>query len=151
MRFRKLILGVGNPLRKDDGIGVYLAHKLEKLKMPEGVEVVDMGTGGLALIDLMREAHKVVFLDAVEMGETPGAVKFLSPEDMKTPAESLTFSSHEIRLPEILLLASLQGVSPEVVIVAVQPKNIGWGMGLSPELKRAIPRIVKCILNEIAI
>ncbi|MFH1123275.1 MAG: hydrogenase maturation protease [Pseudomonadota bacterium] len=151
IKYRLLILGAGNPLMKDDGIGVHIAHELEKLGMPEGVKVLDVGTRGLALVDLMREAPKVVFLDAVEMGENPGTVKIFAQQDIKIAADKIKFSLHEIGLPQVLLIASLQGVSPEVVIVGIQPKDLGWGTGLSPELERAVPNILECVLGEMKI
>lgn len=64
---------------KDDGIGAHIVHELEKLRLPEGVKVLDAGTKGLGLVDLMRQAPKAVFVDAVDMGKKPGAVKRFTP------------------------------------------------------------------------
>ena len=144
-----LIIGVGNILLKDEGIGVHIARELEKLSLPEGVRVFDGGTGGLSLIDLMKETPRVVFLDAVEMGKKPGTlIRFTLPE-VKMVTDKIKFSLHQVGLPEVLLLASLLRVSPEVVIFGIQPKDLGWGIGLSPELKKAVPEIVKSVLREV--
>jgi len=134
---------------KDDGIGAHIVHELEKLCLPEGVEVLDAGTRGLGLIDLMREAPKVVFLDAVDMGKKPGTVKIFAPQDIKVATDKTSFSLHEVGLPEVLFLASLLGVCPDVIIFGVQPKDLGRGTSLSPELKRAVPNIVKSVLREV--
>ena len=147
--YRLLILGTGNPLRRDDGIGVHIAHELENLGMPQGVKVLDAGTGGLALVDFMRAFPKVLFLDAVDMGEAPGTVKTFAQEDMLAAVPVTQVSLHDMGLPHVLLLASLQGVSPEILIVGIQPKDLGWGIGLSPELERAVPTIVQHVLAEI--
>jgi hydrogenase maturation protease len=148
IKYRLLILGAGNPLMKDDGIGVHIAHKLEKLEMPEGVKVLDVGTRGFVLVDLMREAPKVLLIDAVEMGQEPGTVKIFTCRDIMGDREKRGFSLHEIGLPQVLLLAELQGIAPEVVIVGVQPKDLGWGAGLSPEVQKAVPHIVERVLGE---
>lgn len=144
-----LILGVGNPLMKDDGIGAHIVHELEKLRLPEGVKVLDAGTKGLGLVDLMRQAPKVVFVDAVDMGKEPGTVKRYTPQEIKEVNDKVTFSLHEVGLPQVLRLASLLGVSPEVVIFGIQPKDLGRGTGLSQELKRAAPNIIESVLREV--
>lgn len=135
---------------KDDGIGAYIVCELEKLRLPEGVKLLDAGTKGLGLIDLMREAPKVVFLDAVDMGEKPGTVKRITPLEIKVVTDKAGFSLHEVCLPQVLQLASLLGISPEVVIFGIQPKDIGLGIGLSPELKTAVPDIIISVLKELA-
>lgn len=145
---RVLILGTGNLLRKDDGIGSYIVQELEKLKLPEGIKAIDAGTKGLALIDMMREAPKVVFIDAVEMGKKPGTVRYFSREDIILDADKTSVSLHEIGLPQVFLMASLLGISPEVAIIGIQPKDLGWGKGLSPEVRRSIPNILECVLKE---
>jgi len=135
---------------KDDGIGAHIVCELEKLRLPEGVKLLDAGTKGLGLIDLMREAPKVVFLDAVDMGEKPGTVKRITPREIKVVTDKARFSLHEVCLPQVLQLASLLGISPEVVIFGIQPKDIGLGIGLSPELKTAVPDIIISVLKELA-
>jgi len=134
---------------KDDGIGAHIVHELEKLRPPEGVKVLDAGTRGLGLIDLMRQAPKVVFLDAVDMGKKPGTVNRFTPQEIKKGADRVRFSLHEVGLPQVLDLAAVLGVSPEVVVFGIQPKYLGQGIGLSPELKRAVPNIVESVLREV--
>lgn len=149
-QYRLLILGVGNLLRRDDGIGVRIAHELEKLGMPQGVQVLDIGTGGLGFVDLMKETPKVVFLDAVEMGESPGTVRVFTQQEIGKAPDKIQVSLHEIDLPQLLLFAFLQGRSPELLVVGIQPKDLGWGTGLSPELERAVPDIVEYVLKNAA-
>ena len=134
---------------KDEGIGVHIARELEKLSLPEGVRVFDGGTGGLSLIDLMKETPRVIFLDAVEMRKKPGTVMRFTLPEVKMATDKVNFSLHQVGLPEVLLLASLLGVSPEVVIFGIQPKDLGWGTGISPELEKAVPEIIESVLREI--
>ncbi len=143
-----VVVGVGNTLFKDEGIGVHIIHELEKLGLPEGVKVFDGGTSGLSLIDLMKETPRVIFLDAAEMGRKPGTVMRFTPEEVKMASDG-NFSLHEAGLPEVFLLASFLGVSPDVIIFGIQPKEIGWGIGLSQELRREVPEIVKVVLKEL--
>ena len=148
IKYRVLIIGTGNPLMRDDGIGPHIARELEKLKLPEGVKAIDAGAKGLALIDMMREAPRVVLVDAVEMGLKAGMVKVFAPEDIRIDAEKRNLSSHEIGLPQVLFMASLLGLSTEVSIVGIQPKDLGRGAGLSPDLQRAVPRILESVLIQ---
>ena len=134
---------------KDDGIGAHIVNELEKLRLPEWVKVLDAGTKGLGLADLMRQAPKVVFVDAVDMGKEPGTVKRFTPQGIKEVNVKVKFSLHEVGLPQVLSLASNLGVCPEVVIFGIQPKDIGRGIGLSQELKRAVPNIVESVLREV--
>jgi len=149
MGHRLLILGVGNIFMKDDGIGIYSAHELKKSNLPHGVKVIDAGTMGPGLIDLMRETAKVIFLDAVEMGKTPGTVVRLTAEELEQIDDGASYSLHEIKLPQVLQLAGRLGISPEVVIFGMQPKEIGLGNTLTPPLKKAIPHMVESVLREI--
>ena len=142
-------MGVGNPLIKDDGIGAHIAHELEKRCLPEGVKVLDAGTSGLGLVDLMREAPKVVFLDAVDMGKKPGTVKRFTSEEIKAVTDKVRLSLHEVGLPQVLRLSSRLGVCPEVVVFGIQPKDLGRGIGLSQELRKAVPNIVESVLREV--
>ena len=144
-----LIVGVGNILLKDEGIGVHAAYALAKLKLPERIRIIDAGTSGLGLIDLMKEASSMILLDAVEMGKKPGTVIRFSPEEVTVIADKVNLSLHEIGLPQLLRLASILGVLPELVIIGIQPKEIGWGLGLSADLKKVIPNIVESVLREI--
>ena len=134
---------------RDEGIGLHIAYELEKLILPEGIKVLDAGTRGLGLIDLMREAPKVIFIDAAEMGKTPGTVMRVTADELKMVPGKVDFSLHEVKLPQVLHLASLLEISPEVVIFGIQPKDLGWGMELSPPLKRVVPSIVKSVLKEV--
>jgi len=91
---------------------------------------------------------KVIFIDAVEMGKKPGTVEVFTRKDIMLDADKTGASLHEIGLPQVFLMASLLGISPEVAIVGIQPKDLGWGIGLSPEVKRSVPDVLECVLDE---
>jgi hydrogenase maturation protease len=140
---------VGNLLRKDEGIGVHLIWELEKLKFPPGVALLDAGTGGIGLFHLLEKASKVVFLDAAQMGKEAGTFLRFTPEEVKLVDDKFNFSFHQLGLSQVLQLAAALGVSCEVVIFGIQPEDLGWGIELSPELKRVLPEILKAVLREI--
>jgi hydrogenase maturation protease len=144
-----VVIGVGNLLLRDEGIGVHLAHALEEQALPEGVQIVDAGTGGLNMLYAMERAKKVIFLDAAEMGKAPGAFVRFVPRDVKLCGAEHAVSFHELGLPQVLDLADALGVACEVVIFGVQPKDLSWGIGLSPELARAVPEILAAVAQEV--
>ena len=86
---------------KDDGIGAHIVNELEKLRLPEGVKVLDAGTKGLGLVDLMRQAPKVIFVDAVDIGKEPGTVKRYTPQEIKEVNDKVKFSLHAVGLPQV--------------------------------------------------
>ncbi|MFA4915294.1 MAG: HyaD/HybD family hydrogenase maturation endopeptidase [Syntrophales bacterium] len=146
---RILVAGIGNLLRKDEGIGVHLIHELEKFKLPAGVTLLDAGTGGISLIHLMEQASKVIFIDAAQMGKEPGIFIRFTPEEVRLVNDKFNFSFHQLGLPQVLQLAAHLDISCKVIIFGVQPGDLGWGVKLSPPLKRALPEITMAVLREI--
>ncbi len=155
-----LVLGLGNPLRGDDGVGPRVVAELEDQELPEGVEVMDGGTGGLDLLQIMEGRDRVVIVDAAQVGgEHPGVapgqfVRF-SPDQAHlaggaggSPADC--FSSHHAGLAEVLALAhALEQPLPSIVVFGVQPKHVGWGEGLSPEVESQLPGLILAVLEEV--
>ena len=145
-----LILGLGNPLLGDEGIGVRVVEELKELELPDGVTVVEGGTAGLGLIGLMEGYQQVIIVDAVDMGHSPGrVVRFTSSEAQFKTAEA-PLSLHQIGLGEVLALAkALEVALAEWVIIGIQPSRVERGIGLSPEVEGAIPQIIRIILDEL--
>jgi len=145
-----IVIGVGNLLLKDEGVGVHVARELKKNDLPSGIEVFDGGVAGIGLLDYLREASKVLLIDAADMNLKPGAVVRFTPEDVREEKIGPRFSSHDIGLLEILQLAKALEQGPqEVVIIGIQPKEISWGTGLSPEVQASVPRAIEAVLKEI--
>lgn len=139
------IVGAGNLLLKDEGIGIHVIRALEKLKI-EGVELIDAGTSP-DFPFLVQGLKRLVVIDAARMGGQPGAVyKFALSELELEPKE--TFSLHEIGLIENLKLAQLLGGPREVTIIGVEPAEINWGLELSPILREKFPQILNLVLEE---
>ena len=147
---RVLILGLGNPLLGDEGIGVRVVEELKGLELPGGVTVVEGGTAGLGLIRLMEGYQKVIIVDAADMGHPPGRVVRFTPSEAQLKTAEAPPSLHQIGLGEVLALAEALEVAPaELVIIGVQPSQIEGGVGLSPEVEGAIPQIIGIILDEL--
>jgi hydrogenase maturation protease len=145
-----LILGLGNPLRGDDGIGCRVVEELVRRGLPDGVEALDGGAAGLGLLDLMEGWERVVIVDAAEMGRGPGEFIRLTPADVQLASTSDRFSLHHAGLSEVLALADALGRAlPEMVIFGVQPAVIGWREGLSPVVETVLPALTDAILEEI--
>ena len=147
---RALILGLGNPLLGDEGIGVRVVEELKGLELPDGVKVIEGGTTGLGLVGLMEGYQRVIIVDAADMGHPPGHVVRFTPSEAQFKMAEAPLSLHQIGLGEVLALAKAVGVAPaELVIIGVQPIRVEVGAGLSPEVERAIPQIIRLILDEL--
>jgi len=146
-----LIIGVGNLLLKDEGVGVQAARELQKRSLPPEVEVCDGGVGGIGLLDYFRGASRLLLIDAAEMGLKPGAVMRFTPQEVKDFGRGVKFSTHDVGLAEVLKLARDLGLCPEEVeIIGIQPQEISWGEGLSPAVQASLPRVVEMVLKEIS-
>ena len=146
---RVLILGLGNPLLGDEGIGVRVVEELKGRELPDGVAVVEGGTAGLGLIGLMEGYQRVIIVDAADMGRSPGCVVRFTPLEAQFKTAEAPLSLHQIGLGEMLALAEALEVAPaELVIIGIQPSQVEMGARLSPEVERAIPQIIRTILDE---
>jgi hydrogenase maturation protease len=146
-----LIVGLGNPLRGDDGVGVRVAQLLAATELPVGVEVVDGGTQGLELANLMEGWQRVILVDAANLGQVQGQFLRFSLDETRLLDTHEPVSIHAAGLRDALLLAQALGVLPgEVIIYGVQPASLDWDTVLSPEVEAAVPEIAGCILDELA-
>jgi hydrogenase maturation protease len=145
---RIVIIGVGNLLLKDEGIGIHVVQALEEMELPPDVQLIDGGTSP-DLIAYTRAGDKMVIVDAARAGGEPGAVYRFLPADLAAEKAALA-SAHEMGVVENLALMSLAGNQPrEIVIIGVEPAEIDWGTELSPILRRKFPKIVRAVLDEI--
>lgn len=145
-----LVLGIGNILLRDEGIGVRVVEAMAAGPLPEGVEVADGGTGGANLVELIADRRKVIVVDAMDAGETPGTILRLTPEDL-APSDRPHCSLHEFGLVDTLHIAQRLGCAPdEVIVLGVQPATLESGLELSPEMTAAMPRIIAAVHTELA-
>ncbi len=144
-----LVLGIGNILLRDEGVGVRVIEAMRELPLPDHVELCDGGTAGADLLDILSDRRKVIVIDAMDAGAEAGTIYRLTLDDL-LPTEAPHASLHEIGLLETIDMARCLGVHPhEVVIFGVKPGEISCGLELSSPVSQAIPRIIDLILDEI--
>ena len=145
-----LILGLGNPLQGDDGVGCRVARELDERTLPDGVEVMDGGTPGVGLLNLIEGRQRVIIVDAAEMDQAAGSVVRFRPKDVTLTGSGQRFSLHRSGVADALALASeLVLPLPEIVVFGVQTEHIDWNDSLSPQVLAAVPRVIEAVLNQV--
>jgi len=143
-----LVVGMGNLLYRDEGIGVHVAQEMEKMKLPEQMELLDIGTSTMDLISYLKGVKKLIVIDAMEAGAIPGTIYRCRPVDL-LPKDDKSISLHEIGLLETLNMAKKMGMEIDTIIIGVEPKVLDWGMELSEEVRDKIPTIIGVVLKEV--
>ena len=141
-----LILGIGNLLLCDEGVGVHVARALAQRDLPPDVAVVEAGTAFLDVLPDIEKADRILLIDAMEGGAAPGSV-YRVPFDQCRHPEMLA-SLHGFDLSRVLYMAGSDR-APEVTVFGVEPARIEWGTELSPVIQRVLPAVEKAILNEL--
>ncbi|WP_106828413.1 HyaD/HybD family hydrogenase maturation endopeptidase [Parabacteroides pacaensis] len=146
---KTLILGVGNVLLTDEGVGIHAIYALEKESWPEHVSLLDGGTGGIHLTGDLQEYDTIIMIDATLDDDPPGTIRLLRPR------RALDFpplmSAHEIGLQDMITVMVLTDKLPDIHLITVSVKNINSvRIGLSPEIQESIPKVVKLVKKLIA-
>jgi hydrogenase maturation protease len=142
----KFVVGIGNALLRDEGVGCHVVHALEGIPLPD-VEIIDGGTCP-DVLQLLEGADKLIIVDAVKGGGMPGQIYRFHLEDI-TVEQKPFLSLHDMNLVDSLMLMQLWHNIGEAVIIGVEPREISWGLELSPELKEKMPQIVDAVLSEL--
>jgi hydrogenase maturation protease len=144
-----LVLGVGNLLLSDEGVGIHVAQQLETLSLPANVEVIDGGTGGFELISYFSGRKKVIIIDAVDGDDEPGTILRFTPDDLNIELRP-SLSAHQTGIEGLLHFSKELSPRPEVVVIGVIPKETRrLGTSLSKTVKKQIPKAVAAVLKEI--
>lgn len=153
---RRIVLGLGNLLNRDEGLGIHALRALVARTKPQSsspspgggkataaaVEFLDGGTLGLNLLPLVEEASHLLILDAVDAGQAPGTLVELTKDELPLFA-GLKLSEHQITIQEVLGLAKFRDRLPDHLhLIGAQPADLGVGTDLSPTLAPVIPDIV---------
>ncbi len=144
---KTLILGMGNLLLCDEGVGVHVARALAQRDLPPDVAVVEAGTAFLDVLPNIEKADRILLIDAMEAGGAPGSV-YRVPFDQCLHPEMLA-SLHSFDLSRVLYMAGSDR-TPEVTVFGVEPARIEWGTELSPVIQQVLPAIEKAVLNEVS-
>ena len=144
-----LILGLGNSLRGDDGVGPAVIEWLDQRVLPAGVEAIDGGTAGLDIVSTLMGHERAVIVDAANIGRAPGAWVRVTPDVTRLKDHDTTLSLHSAGLAEALALGAALNVLPQAIIIyGVQPQNLDWAPQLSDEVRAAVPEVGQAILRE---
>jgi hydrogenase maturation protease len=151
LQTKTLILGIGNYLMGDEGIGVHVANRMSHIKLPEGVEVLDGGTGGFHLLGYLENYEHVILIDATLDGNTPGTIRLIKPKFSKDFPPAM--STHDIGLKDLVTALQLLDKMPEIDLIVISIESIQQqGVELTEEINNSIPFVmeeINKILKEV--
>ncbi len=141
-----LVMGVGNYLMGDEGIGVQVIQNMTKVDLPESIDILDGGTGGLLLLSCFEVYPVVIFIDATMDGKEPGTISILKPKFASDFPSAL--SVHDVGLKDMIEAVYLMDHVPEIHLITVSIKEIApMTIELSESVKKAIPEVIEVILE----
>lgn len=149
---RILVLGIGNPLLHDDGVGLLVLERLRACRdnWDADIEFIDGGTQGLALLGVIADRKAVVILDAITLGAEPGTIYQLNGTEILSYITDKPISAHEGGAPEILQSLLMINEIPDIVkIVGIEPELLMTGIGISPNVEKSIPQAIVAISKTI--
>lgn len=145
-----VIIGVGNILQQDDGVGVHAIRALRSyVSQPEQISIIDAGTLSYELLEWVSQSDHAIIIDAARMKCTPGTIKVFNDEEIQQQFEiTKAHSVHQISLQDTLLTSQALYSKPfRVTLIGVEPENIQWGTTLSTSVQAALPAIIKTIVK----
>ncbi len=144
-----LILGLGNVLCGDDGLGAAAVWRIHAdYELPAGVEVLDGGTLGLSLLPWLEDAERVILVDAIQADALPGSPVRLTGEDVG-PAVALRLSPHQVGVSDLLDAARWRDRLPrELILLGLVPETLGVSVELSPVVRAGLPGLVARVVEE---
>jgi hydrogenase maturation protease len=145
-----VVIGVGNPIMGDDGLGVVALDRLrQRWSPPPSVQLVEGGTWGMNLLPLIEDAEQVMLLDAIDAGRPTGSLVVLQGDEVPRTL-GLKLSPHQIDLREVLALAQLRGTLPkDLVAVGLQPGRIEMASELSPEVEARLDELLAVVIARL--
>jgi hydrogenase maturation protease len=147
---KKLIVGLGNVLLRDEGAGVRCVEYLKNSGLCEGIKILDGATLGLSLLEEIGGFDRVVLVDAVDMGKEPGHISSFGADQLLKVSGEKKFSLHEIDLIDVIWVGRKIGHDfKNVRIVGIQPGEISWGDSLSETIEHKLPLLAETVLREI--
>jgi hydrogenase maturation protease len=144
-----LILGVGNLILSDEGVGVHVAQRMMEMDLPPGVRVVEGGTDGFGLINVILEADRMILIDAVRGGGAPGSIYRFDVEECNPFPDLFKTSVHQISILEVVNISGLIGSTPRTTVIGVEPQSLEMGMELSPVIEAKVPRVIEIVMEEV--
>lgn len=149
-RLGTAVVGLGNPLMGDDGLGLVALHELqEHWRFEPTVELVDGGTWGMTLLPLVESTDRILFLDAITLGAAPGTLIVLERDELPK-FFGMKLSPHQVDLKEVLAVAELRGtLPPTVAAMGLQPHHVGMSTELSEVLRVGLPDLIDAVVERL--
>ena len=146
---RVVVIGVGNPYRRDDAAGLVVARRLRQ-EAPGHVTVMEQEGEPTALLEAWKGAHTVVLIDAVFSGAEAGTIHRLDAQTDAIPQELFRYSTHALTVAEAIELARALGqLPPKLVVYGIEGKDFRAGVGLSPEVEGRVAELAERVLREL--
>ena len=144
MNKKTLILGIGNYLLRDEGIGIHIIHILEKERLPSHISLLDGGTSGLHLLSWLQDYERIILIDATLDNNPPGTIQLIYPHHAKDFPPLM--SAHEIGLQDMIEAMILTEHLPEIQLITISVQKINdIGLDLTPSIKASIPKVIHLI------
>lgn len=143
MTKRKIILGIGNLLNRDEGVGIHAVRALQQKNTAGDFEIVDGGTLGLNLLPLVEESSHLIVLDAIDRRQAPGTLIELARDEVPL-FNTIKMSQHQLLFQEVLALAHVRGHLPEhLALLGIQPADLDIGVELSSQVAQTLPQLIR--------
>lgn len=146
-----VILGIGNVLLADEGVGPQAIARLRCEMLGESAELVDGGTLGLALLDVVESAERLIVIDAARLGRAAGSVRCFEGAAIDELLRARFHTVHELGLKDLIDMARLNGRLPQRrCLIAVEPAQVDWATELSPQVKNALDEVCTRVRETMA-
>jgi len=150
MKKRVIVVGLGNILLRDEGVGIRVIEELRKIKLPESVEIHEGGVLGLFILNFFKNATKAIVVDAVKAGGRPGEVYCFDVKEIIENDRKTIVSLHDIDFVYALKICKdVLDLPEKIIVVGIEPEKIEEGLTLSDSVKKAIPKAIDVILKLI--
>lgn len=146
---KPVVLGLGNLIFQDEGIGIHVINQLMKGDMAKRAELIDGGTDGLLLLNTVETAENLLVIDAIDGLQKAGTIYRMEDDEIPILTKK-KLSAHQLSFQEVLALAQFRGKFPKsLVLIGVQPKTLDWGTELTPDISKAIPKVIKLVHDQL--
>lgn len=139
---KRLLIGIGNPFRRDDGVGIHIVEKMRTL-LPQGIDVLTQSGEGATLMQSWLDADQIVVVDAVRSQSTPGKIHEIDASTHRVPSEFFHYSSHAFGVAEAIELSRVLNQLPRRVdVIGIEGKDFSEGIGLTAEVDAAAEQAI---------
>lgn len=144
------ILGLGNILLSDEGVGVHAIEELRKAyDFPDDVEIIDGGTMGLDLLPFIEGREKLLIVDAVNLRKEPGTIAIIEDNDIPSFV-SAKLSIHQLGLPDVIHALKLMDIAPpKMTLIGIQPESLETGLGITAALQDKLGELLNAIIDKL--